>query len=85
MVQGTTCLGEPHLFNNTTGGKDDAYLYTEYHEHQWHMSAPYKSKKAAYQHNCGDCPDPEGPNFADLRHMQQFGKQTTSLLMLCSM
>lgn len=40
------------------------------------MPAPYKSKKAAYQHNCGDCPDPEGPNFVDLQHMQQFEKQT---------
>lgn len=67
MAQGTTCLGDPHLFKSIIGSKDTAYLYTEYHEHQWHMSAPYKPKKTAYQHNGGDCPDPEGPNFADLQ------------------
>ena len=27
-----------------------AYLYTEYHEHQWHMPCPYEAEKAANQH-----------------------------------
>ena len=44
-----------------------AYLYTEYHEHQWHMPCPYEAEKAANQHECRYSSDPEGSDLVDLQ------------------
>lgn len=47
-----------------------AYLYAEYHKHEWHMPSPDEAKKTTYQYKGRHCSDPEGPDFVHFVDLQ---------------